>query len=134
MRADASDQDIIDYFIGQLVPPEKRIYDAHGYFLAHVTDEGDVRTWVKIEEGNVRVRHELPEGTELWDTNSERRATEAHKSWGDGAVVASLPMALLTSPDHPFAAPFREGDTKTLMRRLDDIDYRKIRTREGRLA
>ncbi len=133
-REEATDEEIIRYFVDDLIPIEGRIYDTNGFCHIHTTDDGAVRTWVKREGGRLLVRHEMEEGSELWDANTGKRAEEAGRGWGDGRVVASMPLSLLTSPSHPFAGPWAEGDMKGVLSRLEDSDYAKVRTREGKLV
>jgi hypothetical protein len=60
--------------------------------------------------------------------NAERRAENAGRSWGDGAVAASIPLPLYYAK---FAEARKQGDTNHIKRLLNDPDYKYLRTKDG---
>jgi hypothetical protein len=78
---------------------------------------------------HIAVRTTYP-SEELMDLNAERRAENAGKRWGDGAVVASIPLNLYFDK---FAEARQNNDSKYIKKLLNDSDYSKFRTKEGKL-
>jgi hypothetical protein len=67
---------------------------------------------------------------DLMDLNAERRAENAGKKWGDGAVAASVPLNFYFQH---MAEARQNGDSKYIKKLLNDSDFSKFRTKEGKL-
>jgi hypothetical protein len=86
------------------------------------------RSYYEIEDGLLACKTEYVID-ELLAANAEARA-ESKTAWGDGKIVASIPMNILMRDLLP---AIKNGDDKHLAKFLNDIDNRAFRTREGRL-
>lgn len=86
------------------------------------------RSYYEIEDGLLACKTEYVID-ELLLANAESRA-ESKTGWGDGKIVASIPMNILMRELLP---AIKNGDDKHLAKFLNDIDNRAFRTREGRL-
>lgn len=69
----------------------------------------------------------------LTDANSEQAANMVGQGWGDGKVVARLPMTMLFDESNGLMQAFREGDDKFINRWLNDGENRAFRVKEGRV-
>lgn len=93
----------------------------------------DYRLWARYHaDGRVDLCNESLVDPVL-EANAERRAETAGKGWGDGQIIASVPNCLLYG-DGYYAQARAAGDKPAMMKFLDDIDNRKLRTKEGRLT
>ncbi|MBB3997198.1 hypothetical protein [Aureimonas pseudogalii] len=68
----------------------------------------------------------------ILEANAEKRSETAGKRWGDGQIVASIPNALLYG-DGYYAQARAAGDKPAMKKFLNDSDYAKLRTKEGRI-
>jgi hypothetical protein len=78
---------------------------------------------------HIAVRTTYP-SDDLMDLNAERRAENAGKRWGDGAVAASIPLNVYFDK---FAEARQNNDSKYIKKLLNDSDFSKFRTKEGQL-
>jgi hypothetical protein len=78
---------------------------------------------------HIAVRTTYP-SDDLMDLNAERRAENAGKRWGDGAVAASIPLNVYFDK---FAEARQNNDSKYIKKLLNDSDFSKFRTKEGKL-
>jgi hypothetical protein len=85
----------------------------------------------RIDDDHTKIHYRrTQDDTALFKMNAERRAENAGKKWGDGAVAASVPLLFYYDKLRDAA---KEGDQKYINRVLNDSDYSKFRTKEGRL-
>lgn len=68
--------------------------------------------------------------TPILEDNQRDRADSAGKRWGDGAVVARIPLGLYFEKLGPAK---QAGDDRYIKRILNDGDYSKWRTKDGRI-
>lgn len=79
------------------------------------------------------------DATDIFEQNkAEYNASEKHDRWGDGQVVARIPLELyfkmLKSGElDPDGYPTDDSE-KALLKLLDDPSYQKLRTRRGLLS
>jgi hypothetical protein len=78
---------------------------------------------------HIAVRTTYP-SDDLMDLNAARRAENAGKRWGDGAVAASIPLNVYFDK---FAEARQNNDSKYIKKLLNDSDFSKFRTKEGKL-
>ncbi len=69
-------------------------------------------------------------GTEFFDRNKELETDSNGKRFGDGQIVASVPMPLFKEVLAPLVA---NKDRKAIKKFLNDPDYSKLRTFRGRI-
>lgn len=70
---------------------------------------------------------------ELIDANAEDGAALRGQSWGDGQLVARIPVTKLFNPETGLIDALREGDDRYLNRWLNDGDNRAFRVKEGQV-
>ncbi len=80
------------------------------------------------------IRHEYVASQALWNANQTIRNETDGQRWGDGQIVASIPMNELYSPNTYLGQAFQDGDTDSMKKFLDDSDNIKYRTKTGRLT
>jgi hypothetical protein len=85
-------------------------------------------TLVEHDDTHLAVIREHMSSDELFEINRQMANEESGKSWGDGKVAASIPLNLYYEE---FAPLRKAGDNKAFRRKLNDRDYRKLRTKEG---
>lgn len=96
-----------------------------------------VRSYTLIDIGGIP--------TEVWRTqylaDADLQALNTHefnesegKRWGDGKVVARVPLNVLLDPKHEIAAKKREGDRDHLKWWLDSEAAKPFRTFKGRIS
>jgi hypothetical protein len=86
------------------------------------------RSYYEIEDGLLACKTEYVVD-DLLKANAEAR-NEGKTAWGDGKIVASVPMNILMRDLLP---AIKNGDDKHLAKFLNDIDNRAFSTREGRI-
>jgi|GEM_PF-3583126 len=85
--------------------------------------------YVELDDGKVATCvQELV--SSIIEDNQRARADSAGRRWGDGAVVASIPLGLYFDK---LAPAKRAGDDAYVKRVLNDRDYYKLRTRDGKI-
>jgi len=82
-------------------------------------------------DGQVVVKTEYLADQELFDLNAARRAENAGRKWGDGAVAGSVPMNLYFASG--LAEANRQGDKAFIKRWWNDADHARFRTKEGKV-
>lgn len=107
------------------------INDASGdWELYEVTpDYRRYRLW--INEDSFIQRTEYLASDELLEANRQEYNDSDGKRWGDGKVVARIPLNVLFSPEHQIAEKLREGDTEHLKWWLNRSENRPFRTFKG---
>lgn len=83
-----------------------------------------------IGDGQYVVKTEHYVTDALLDLNAERRAAQAGRAWGDGQLVASVPLNVAWKD---LMQAVNEKDEAHVRRWLNDPDHAKFRTREGKL-
>lgn len=94
---------------------------------------GIVRYVLDLGDGTSVMRTEYPYTEELMDMNAQKQVDSLNTRWGDGQVVASIPMNVLYNPDMGLAEAVSEGDDAFVNRWLNDADHSRFRTRGGKL-
>ncbi len=92
-----------------------------------------IRVYRLETEDHIVRRKEYYRADALASHNAEARAANAGTRWGDGQVVASIPLNVLFNPQSGLFEAMRTGDDKYVNRWLNDSDNAKFRTREGKL-
>lgn len=87
------------------------------------------QVWMLDEGSKIRIRTVAPVDNML-DMNAEAAANSLNTRWGDGKVVARLPMHVW---QRQLAPAINEGDEKYVRRWLNDSDHAKFRTRAGKV-
>lgn len=83
-----------------------------------------------IDEKHAVQRTEYYRTEQLLTHNANDRAETAGKGWGDGQLVARIPLNLAWQE---LAQPLIAGDEKYVNRWLNDADNRNFRIKEGKL-
>lgn len=83
-----------------------------------------------LGDGNVVMRTEYYVTDALFTLNNAKQIESLNTPYGDGAVVASIPLNVLWSE---LGDAVRAGDDPHINRWLNDPDHAKFRTRGGRL-
>lgn len=95
-----------------------------------IVDRFDKRVWLaEVEPGVWQTSTETYVGPIL-DANSDSRTENLNKRWGDGQIVASIPMDILYRELMPAQ---KQGDTAYIKRWLNDPDHAYFRTFEGNI-
>lgn len=84
----------------------------------------------EIEGVGTILRHEYEMTQELWNANQTIRNETDGKRWGDGQIVASIPMNELFGQTY-IGQAYREGDEKAMSKYLNDYDNQRYRTKRG---
>jgi hypothetical protein len=66
----------------------------------------------------------------LLDANAQDRASLAGSKWGDGQLVARIPLNLAWQELMPAII---DGDERYVARWLNDVDHSRFRVKEGKL-
>jgi hypothetical protein len=94
----------------------------------------DPLTGLKVETmdlgEHLAVRRTYTLSNELYDANAHRRAESAGQKWGAGAAPASIPLNVYFEK---FAEARTNNDSRYIKKLLNDSDYSKFRTKEGKL-
>ena len=83
-----------------------------------------------LGNGTAVMRTEYHRTEELLAVNHEEAASNLNTRWGDGKVVARIPMNVLFNQ---LGEAVRDGDDAYVNRWLNDPDHAKFRTRGGKL-
>ena len=83
-----------------------------------------------LGDGNAVMRTEYYAAETLLALNNQKQIDSLNKPYGDGAVVASIPLNGLWGE---LGDAVRAGDDSYINRWLSDPDHSKFRTRRGRL-
>jgi hypothetical protein len=92
------------------------------------------RRWVRRDPDNPCRWHVK---TESWapslvaEANAEMRKASAGQRFGDGKIVARIPLADLYGPK--LGEAFKDGDQAYIRKHLNDPDNRHLRTFEGNI-
>ena len=86
-----------------------------------------------LDENTAIHRTEYYRINELLDANAEDGAALRGQSWGDGQLVARIPMTHLFDQKHGLFEALRLGDDAYVNRWLNDGDNRAFRVKEGRV-
>lgn len=102
-------------------------------FLDRNPVTGIVRYVLDMGDGTSVMRTEYPYTEELLAINAESQVNNLNTRWGDGKVVASIPMNVLFNAEMGLSEAISEGDDAFLNKWLNNSDHSKFRTRGGRL-
>lgn len=93
--------------------------------------EAGTRKWIMaLDEHNLVVKTESWVPSLLAETNAEDLQASEDKRFGDGQVVARIPMNILYGP---LLEPVKQDDKRYLRKFLNDPDNRWMRSFRGRL-
>lgn len=85
--------------------------------------------YVELDDDNIGIcTQELT--APILEDNQRARADSAGKRWGDGQIVASIPLGVYFEKIAPAK---RAGDDRYIKKVLNDSDYSKWRTKDGRI-
>lgn len=105
-------------------------------------ESGDWKLFEEVPELGIRrycmevdgvriIKTEMPKVVQdLMRMNAEQRAESRGTRWGDGAVVARIPLNIYFNE---LAEAANVGDDKYVNKWLNDADHAAFRTREGKL-
>jgi len=94
-----------------------------------VKAEPSRRVWVRWNDDAGRFEQCITYRVDpVLDANAENQADNLNKRWGDGDVVARIPLTLYYEK---FAPLRKEGDDAAISKILNDSDFSKLRTRGG---
>lgn len=102
-------------------------------FLDRNPVTGITRYVLDLGNGTSVMRTEYPHTEELFRINGEKQISSLNTRWGDGQIVASIPMNVLFNPEMGLSEAVSEGDDDFVNKWLNDSDHSKFRTRGGRL-
>ncbi|NQY81955.1 MAG: hypothetical protein HRT36_02695 [Alphaproteobacteria bacterium] len=105
------------------------IYDDKGFQLMERDPLTGRTVWRKEEDDKILFRTDYPVDAIL-DDNEERFNASLNDRYGDGKIVASIPIGFYFAK---LAEPIREGDQKYVKRILNDREYVKFRTFGGHI-
>lgn len=106
------------------------LYDGEWQLLSDDRETG-TRRWIKaLDEHNLVVKTESWVPSLLAEANAETMKENEGKRFGDGQVVARIPMNVLYGP---LLEPVQQDDRRYLRRFLNDPENRWMRTFPGRL-
>lgn len=91
------------------------------------------RIWLDLERTKCIVRTEHLASDDLIAANQQSLHDSQGQRFGDGKVVASVPLNVLYDPKNQIAAKLKEGDKDHLRWFLDREEARPWRTFRGRL-
>ncbi len=96
-----------------------------------VSDDGSTRRYeLELDEHQTLVRTEFYAADTFYGANKALRDESDGHRFGDGQIVASIPMAVWAES---LALPMKEGDVPWVRRFLNDADNRAYRTFRGRV-
>ena len=88
------------------------------------------RIYTAEVDGMIVQRTEYYVADDLIEANKEIQKMTDNQRWGDGQIVASLPLPFLYSK---FGEDIRDGDNTRIERFLNDPDYKFLRTKRGNI-
>jgi hypothetical protein len=91
---------------------------------------GIKRYRLDLGNGQAVMRTEYHHTEELLKANHEQLMDSQGSRWGDGQIVARIPLNVLYNE---LGDAVREGDEAYVNKWLNNSDHRKFRTREGKL-
>ena len=89
--------------------------------------ESGVERWYNPKENLFR---NITHTDQIEAANKQMRAESVGQRWGDGRVVASVPLDMYYSQ---LEAAVQQQDHKYISQWINDSDHRAWRTREGRI-
>lgn len=105
---------------------------ANWKFVKHDPLTGMTTYEAEIEGVGTVLRHQYEMTQELWNANQTIRNETDGKRWGDGQIVASIPMNELFGKTY-LGEAFSEGDTQAIAKYLNDADNIRYRTKSGKI-
>lgn len=106
------------------------IRDGDWRLMSYDHDTG-VRSWMlDLGDGRIVVKTETPVD-ELLDHNKEQFNASQGQRFGDGKIVASIPLDIYHASG--LATAVHESDHKFVSRFLNDSDHSRFRTFRGRI-
>ena len=104
------------------------IFDGEGRLFESDPETGK-QVWMLDEGDKIRIRTVMPVD-DLLDENAAMQTENLGKRWGDGAVVARVPMHVW---QRQLAPAIHQDDKAYVSRWLNDSDHARFRTRGGRI-
>lgn len=95
-----------------------------------IADSPWSRSWISEDEQGKLVTCDVSYTGPILDANKQQLNSSAGKRWGDGQVVARIPLDMYFKD---FNKARKNGDTQWVKRFLNDSDNSKLRTFEGKL-
>lgn len=90
------------------------------------------KTWIGYDErGQPRGAHVEQEVDPILEANALMRSMNQGRKWGDYKPAASIPLTLMEKWGMQDA--FNAHDRKYISKRLNDGDFAKLRTSEGKV-
>jgi len=90
------------------------------------------RTYIGYDDkGNPRGAHVEQEADKIIEQNARTRSFNDGRKWGDYKPVASVPLTLFEKAG--LSEAVQAGDRRFLSKVLNDSDYSKFRTSEGKV-
>lgn len=92
-----------------------------------------ISTYQKLEGDTLIVRQYYEAAPQLFEQNAKLRNETSGKRWGDGQIVASIPLPELFSDNTYVGRAFKQGDMQSVKKFLNDPDNIRYRLKEGNL-
>lgn len=102
-----------------------------------LSSDTEIRSWTQVDIGGRLTtvwRTQVVAEDVLIEANRQSFNDSEGKRWGDGRMVARIPLNVLFDPTRDIAAKLREGDRDHLGHWLDSEDARPFRTFKGRIT
>lgn len=108
--------------------------DSSGWTCVAYNPISGVSTWLKPDGDEDLLVQERQDIRALLDENQALRSIAAPDWKGDGLhSVARIPLAMLHDDQSLLGGAVMANDDKVVARLLNDSDYRKLRTKDGRI-
>lgn len=101
-----------------------------------LSSDTEIRSWAQVDiAGRLTTvwRTQVVAEDVLLEANRQSFNDSEGKRWGDGRMVARIPLNVLFDPTRDIAAKLREGDRDHLEHWLDSEDARPFRTFKGKI-
>lgn len=105
------------------------VFDGAWRLWSHDPVTGVTKWRMETDDGFV-IRTDTPVD-QLFRENNEKQVDSLNRRWGDGQVVASIPLDVFERSGLLDAQA--QGDSKFMKRFLNDSDNAKFRTRQGKV-
>ncbi|BCH22461.1 hypothetical protein [Mesorhizobium sp. L-8-3] len=103
------------------------VFDGDWRLFSHDPQTGVTSWWLDLGNGTAVIRTDTPVD-ELLDENAEAYNDSLGRRFGDGKVVASIPLNIYHDQ---LAEAHRQGDRNYVKRWLNDADHQKFRKFRG---
>jgi hypothetical protein len=106
------------------------VFDGAWRLLAHDPETGVKHWWLDLGNGQAVIRTDTPVD-ELLEENAARYNDSADRRFGDGQIVASIPLDIYVHSG--LREALLQQDRRFVSRWLNDSDHRRFRTFRGRI-